>query len=563
MKNLYKTIAIFSVTLLFIACSNDDKDYGNIHEGKSFTDIILKERGANLPDVVTKDIVLEQRRQTKATGVNGEIIGNSDVLLGYSYNIGNSILGDYDNVISPVVDLSKVKALSSEYITPKQLLGNVTRSITYGSFDRYEYNSSITKTVASGFNLKIGIFSFGRKKTTTEIFTTQITNSNNSVYGELNLNVRNSSFALQTVEGSRKIYARQCLSNTFNKNLYSSTIGGLIDSYGDFVLTGYVTGGKAFGMYAGLASTGSTLDKKEKDMKHDIDASFTWKSGTNNNSASGNLNFGKKSGSGTETEYSLSKTEVIIRTYGGDQSGQAVVGAVELNKLQLDLSLWLNSLSNVNKHTIIDVLDQGLAPLSYFVLEQNFKKRFDDTSSGVLEKRTKLINPYIEIVKVYVRTSSSGTPLYEVAAVLNTRQGDKIILSDGKSASASDSELLANENNVTFMAKANAIVAEKRKYYDVGFRANEGIRINPSLRTPLSIKLDKFNEATMYRYRNPNTGMEYIYDTANKVAYSHLTDPLDEDWILDEYGIRDWVESLSSKSISMATLANSYKIIGL
>lgn len=532
------------MTLLFVACSNDDTDNGSFLENKLSTDIILKERGANLPGVVTKDIVLEKRMQTRATGVNGEIIGNSDVLLGYSYNIGNSILGDYDNVISPVVDLNKVKALSLEYITPKQLLGNVTRSITYGDFDRYEYNSSITKTVASGFNLKIGIFSFGRKKTTTEIFTTQITNSNNSVYGELNLNVRNSSFALQTVEGARKMYARQCLSNTFNKNLYSSTIGGLIDSYGDSVLTGYVTGGKAFGMYAGLASTGSTLDKKEKDMKHDIDASFTWKSGTNNNSASGNLNFGKKNGSGTETEYSLSNTEVIIRTYGGDQGGQAVVGAVELDKLQLDLSLWLNSLSNVNKHTIVDVLDQGLAPLSYFVLEQNFKKRFDDTSSGLLEKRTKLINPYIEIVKVYVCTSSSGTPLYEVAAVLNTRQGDKIILSDGKSASASDSELLANENNVTFMAKANAIGAEKRKYYDLGIRANDGIRINPSLRSPLSIKLDKFNEATMYRYKNLNTGMEYIYDTVNKVAYSHLTDPLDEDWILDEYGIRDWVESL-------------------
>jgi len=34
-------------------------------------------------------------------------------------------------------------------------------------------------------------------------------------------------------------------------------------------------------------------------------------------------------------------------------------------------------------------------------------------------------------------------------------------------------------------------------------------------------------------------------------------------WILDDYGIRDWVESLPTRSISMATLANSYRIIGL
>lgn len=57
--------------------------------------------------------------------------------------------------------------------------------------------------------------------------------------------------------------------------------------------------------------------------------------------------------------------------------------------------------------------------------------------------------------------------------------------------------------------------------------------------------------------------MEYIYDTTRRIAFSHLTDTIDEDWILDDYGIRDWIESLPVKSISMATLANSYKIIGL
>lgn len=47
------------------------------------------------------------------------------------------------------------------------------------------------------------------------------------------------------------------------------------------------------------------------------------------------------------------------------------------------------------------------------------------------------------------------------------------------------------------------------------------------------------------------------------LEFSHLVDELDGDWILDEYGIRDWVESLTNKSIALATIANSYKIIGL
>ena len=84
-----------------------------------------------------------------------------------------------------------------------------------------------------------------------------------------------------------------------------------------------------------------------------------------------------------------------------------------------------------------------------------------------------------------------------------------------------------------------------------------------SVSEPLCFVFNNFNEADMYTYTNPDTGMQYIYDKKKRVAFCHLTDNIDGDWILDDYGIRDWVESLPYKSISMAALANSYKIIGL
>lgn len=562
MNKCIRLVTGFSIALLCIACSNDEDNYASNYNEDSqneFSDVILKERNPNLPKVVTKDIILEGKPVTKASGPNGEIIGNSDVLLGYSYTIGNSIIGDFSNVISPIVDIKKIKAIDPEYVTPKLLNTNLTHSIAYSNFDRYEHNSSVSKKVVTGFSLNVGLFKLGRKKTTTEVFTTQTTNIANVVFGELNLDIKNSSFSLQTSEGARKIYARECLSNTFNKNLYSSTIGEILNEYGDFVLAGYITGGKAFGFYAGESTEGSDLSKREKEMNTDINASFSWKS----NSASGDLNFGKGNSNLTSTGYKTQKTEIQIRTYGGNQSGQAIVGAVSLANMQLNLSPWLNSLSDVNTHTIIDVLDGGLYPLSYFVLEENFKRRFDDSFNETLEKRTKLITPYIEVVKVFVRTTASGEPLYDVAAVLNTRQGDKIVLSDGKASTRSDAELKANNDNTTFMQKVEAIVAQKRNYFDLGFRTNAGVKLNPTMRTPLCININGFNETTMYRYKNVKTGMEYIYDTTRRIAFSHLTDTIDEDWILDDYGIRDWIESLPVKSISMATLANSYKIIGL
>lgn len=63
----------------------------------------------------------------------------------------------------------------------------------------------------------------------------------------------------------------------------------------------------------------------------------------------------------------------------------------------------------------------------------------------------------------------------------------------------------------------------------------------------MCIDLPKVNEANMYTYTNPRTGIQYIYDTENKIAFSHYTDDLDGDWILDDYGIRSWVGVVADK----------------
>ena len=74
------------------------------------------------------------------------------------------------------------------------------------------------------------------------------------------------------------------------------------------------------------------------------------------------------------------------------------------------------------------------------MLEKNFRYRLDDTTNGFLESFGEVQDPKIEIVKVLAKTTSTGEKLYEIAAILNTRQGDKIILSDGTYLNASDSE---------------------------------------------------------------------------------------------------------------------------
>ena len=119
--------------------------------------------------------------------------------------------------------------------------------------------------------------------------------------------------------------------------------------------------------------------------------------------------------------------------------------------------------------------------------------------------------PRIEIVRVFARSTPSNEALYDVAAVLVTRQTDRIILSDGIVSSATDEELKKNENNEVFMQKVEKIATEKSK----------------------------------------------LFSSDIEISYNK------DDSILDIYGIRNWVESLPEKKISITTLANSYKIIGL
>lgn len=94
------------------------------------------------------------------------------------------------------------------------------------------------------------------------------------------------------------------------------------------------------------------------------------------------------------------------------------------------------------------------------------------------------------------------------------------------------------------------------------FKTNYNTTYNPNVRKPLCVRMDGFNEDNMYLYEDPNSKMRYIYDPANKIALSYLYDEDYEDYVLDYYGMRGWVESLPKRKVSMMILQN-YTIIGL
>ena len=335
-------------------------------------------------------------------------------------------------------------------------------------------------------------------------------------------------------------------------------MASILNEFGEFILTDYFTGGKVYALFASKAKEGTTAQQKEDDMYTSINTSVI----NLNNATSINLGFNGSNFDATTT-FKSTDTYLDMKTFGGEVS-QSVAINTKVSNINIDLTPWRYSLKDMANNTMIDIADNSLYPLSAFVLEQNFKQRLDDTFNEILPANKELVPPRIEIVRVLARTTPSNEALYDVAAVLVTRQTDRIILSDAMTSSATDEELRKNENNEVFIQKVEKIATEKSKFFssDIEISYNKDTKLNPTLKSPLSIELTGFNERNFYRFYYEKTNIEYIYDPATHLCLSYYINKGD-DRILDIYGIRNWIESLPEKKISITTLANSYKIIGL
>ncbi len=533
--------------LLFAACTNEMTGPQAGIESGTQKEVVLQERASYLPTEWT--VKKNSKPATRSVQSVEEYIGRS-------YDIGNTILGDPDNVRLPVLDYEKIKSrVISDFAGTTEIA-----SYAYADYDRYEENVLETKEISSGFSINLLIFKFGREKKTTETFKTQTIDENRQVFGEVDVEVRDQAYQISTTSATLKNLAANALSEDFKFDLYFAPMVEVLNNYGPFVITGYYSGGRATAMYYGYSSENTTAENREKDLSKDINASFAWGSQKKDSLKSVGLDFGFGTDNGNSEAYERSLEEVYmqVKTQGGNKNLQCNTNAGEVGTMSVDLSSWLSSLDDKSTHTLIGIRDGGLTGLNSFMLEENFKRRMQDTHLGHLNVDA-FLEPYIEIGRVYVRATSSGEKLYKIAPILNTRQGDKIVLNNDEDAQFTDEELRKNNDNDYFMTQSQAIAAEKGQYYKCAITANPNLRVMPLLRVPLCIELGEIDESRMCKFFNEENNMWYIYDPVALTAYSFYLD----DFVLDMYGMREWVESLPTKSISMVNLYMRYTIIGL
>lgn len=550
--NIYTVILL--ITIAFASCTNDIDNVGNIlidENQNTRENIILQERSTDLPKVEKLIPIKLQTRGYKASE-DGSFLGHS-----YKISNGGYIQGSIDCLGLPVIDIDSIRKYRSSFIQEKRIMANRSNIFTYSNLDKYLNNTRINKMVSSEFSFNSNIFTSWKKKVITNLFD-KLVNIEKATLGEVEKSFLYAQYTLAASASYRKLSAGMFQSNIFTKSLYNYPMASILDIYGEFVLTDYYTGGKVYALFACEPKEGITNVKKENDMHAAISASMI----EQNNPTNNYLGFIGSNFDVTST-FNSKNTWMFLNTYGGGYtesiSRKSIVSFENLN-----LTPWKNSLKEESNNVMIDIADNSLYPLSAFVIEQNFKQRLDDTFNEQLSPNTELINPRIEIVRYYVRSTPSGEALYDIAAVLVTRQSDRIVLSDGMASSATDDKLKRNDNNDVFLQKVEKIANEKVKLFssDIEISYNNTTKLNSSLKSPLCIELTGFNENNFYRYYYEKTGVEYIYDPSAHICLSYYVNNRN-DVIPEIYGIRNWIESLPRKEISITSLISSYKIIGL
>lgn len=537
----------------FASCTNDIENLDIIptNNGQNTEgNIILQERNPNLPLPLIKKFILN-KPQTR-----NRVSGEDRTFLGYSYKIknGDYIQGSINSLGFPIIDIDSIRKYRPSYLQEKLITVTETNIFTYNNLDKYLYDSRFGKKVSSEFTFNPKVFATEKKEAITKLFG----NIEKATYGKLEVSFLKGQSTLNHLPSSRLWYISQFQNHIFTNILYNAPMASILNEFGEFILTDYFTGGKVYALFASKAKEGTTAQQKEDDMYTSINTSVI----NLNNATSINLGFNGSNFDATKT-FKSTDTYLDMKTFGGEVS-QSVAINTKVSNINIDLTPWRYSLKDMANNTMIDIADNSLYPLSAFVLEQNFKQRLDDTFNEILPANKELVPPRIEIVRVLARTTPSNEALYDVAAVLVTRQTDRIILSDAMASSATDEELRKNENNEVFMQKVEKIATEKSKFFssDIEISYNKETKLNPTLKSPLCIELTGFNERNFYRFYYEKTNIEYIYDPATHLCLSYYINKGD-DRILDIYGIRNWIESLPEKKISITTLANSYKIIGL
>lgn len=390
-----RTIVCYIFLFISIVSCTDISDDMNMVVLPENKVIVLKKRDPNYPWIPSDYKSVHTTTRNVARNYAG--ISHRH-FLGYSFKDDIYPLEDTRNLGYKVIDIDKLYKDNPQYLDAWKNNTGAVSSFSYATFDRYVSNSTVTNSVLGGFKLNLGLFSIGNKRSLSSVFSKNVIEDKNATLGELNIIVRDSCYRLQYSSNIQSKIKEKYLSEIFKEELYNTHPSEFFSNYGGFVLTNFITGGKATAQYVGIYKKSETNETKESKMSNEIEASYNFKYDINKDGTlSGNLGLGRGGNSNTSVTNEFNSIMMSIKTIGGNSSFASFSIPKEVKNTNVDLSAWVSSLNDKSTHNIIEFGNGGLIPITDLIVEENLKSQINKYYETGVSQIEKLSEPYISI----------------------------------------------------------------------------------------------------------------------------------------------------------------------
>lgn len=374
------------------------------------TSFVIKERDSDYPLVFPK---------TRTRASFSPLSANEN-FLGYTYKLKEFPLGTALNIGCQAVDVEKIRREEGFYVKDIPINMQEMESFSYSTLDRYSLKSKDTKKIKSGFSVDLKLFSFGNQKTVEHIFTKNVATEDNRVYGQLDASLLGIKHQLSTTSNMIKKIKMNYLNRTFLDELHSITPKEFIESYGALLLTDFYEGGRLTAIFSGIYNKNDKVEIKEKNIDKDINASYGDSKDTT--SVSANIGIGRDYYREESISNQINSMKLSIRAIGGNLGYAAFSSPQDINKININLSQWMTSLTP-SSYSMVDIEEEGLLPLSEIIPEMNLSHYFSTyLASGEYDCPSEFVEPHIEILQREIQTFSF------IISSLVTKTDDRIIL---------------------------------------------------------------------------------------------------------------------------------------
>lgn len=555
MKNLTFLFACILGLFLFSCERSEELGYSENKTYETAESYVYRERDPNSPLILS--IPRDRSVVTRAIQLN------FDDVLGRSFKVDYFPFENMQNVGAPIIDMERLNA-DYDWATILPLRESFSSVFSYSTFDRYQTTSTTSKKIYSGFELNFGLFKIGNKSAYYKHFTKTLIESSNSVFGQLDIEVNDAVYKLAVNSNRLKLIRKNYLESDFINDLNNLSPYELFTFYGPFVITNFITGGRATAIFAGISKTMATGETLEKNMDIELASSFTFKK---NEDGTVSLGFGKGFTNGQVNTETFTQLDASLTTSGGAYGLGAFTTPSSIDNMNVDLTGWANSLNNSETHAMVDIQDSGLIPLSEFIVEANLKAQYRNyVASGELPSKM-IIEP--KLVNKFTQLRPAG--VFANYMCLVTRFNDVIIIREDiivpnvqkkKELDAKFDEL-CNIFRIEAKKEAIPVIDNTTDFPDLQKGIyNSQINIAVCGITSNILKSGISLEHNMKKYHDTNSEMLYLLYNENdkKVGYSIYMGK--GDYLLDTYGIRQWVNTLPTTTVTDNELLN-YTLIAL